>query len=525
MLNLMQENLIRTQTSEGETKLSLPAVFAGLVANRVDGFPALRAHQRHAWHAFLCQLGAMAMYRAGLAGLPTDEAAWREIILALTPGADAETAWCLVAAPDRPAFLQPPIPDGMAALGTVIKTPDGIDITITANNHDFKSALIAKGQPDDWLFALMTLQTMQGYGGQYYGISRMDGRTGSRPAVSIMPSGGCGAHFCRDVLRLLAIRADITAIGQTAASGGIGLLWLRPWPKTDQLKPAVLDPFYIEICRRIRLVKSEGGLIARTGIGTSDRVQPTTGGITGDPWAPLKQDKNGRWGVFTLDPSGFSYRRMVDLMFEENGFKWSPLQALAETDAPNGLLLIARGLVRDKMKTKTHGYHERIVPLSRMMRRGLRIDPTDPISHMAKERVLMAGEVQRVVLKPALFSLFQNGPDKINEKHVATMRKAQPFLEDFDRIVDQDFFSALWEEAEAGTAEEQIAARTAWLQTLLKQGDKILRRADTAAPKSSHRHFRALSHALDVLRNAPWRSETLKGWMPETPKPEVEHAA
>ena len=197
-MNIVHDNLIRVRFHKGETTLSLPAVFAGLVANRIDGFPALRAHQRHAWHAFLCQLGAMAMHRAGLTGLPTDEAAWRDIILALTPGADAETAWCLVAGPDRPAFLQPPIPDGLQALKKTVVTPDGIDMLVTSRNHDLKQASMGKADPDDWLFALLTLQTMEGFlGAGNYGISRMNGGFASRPAVGLAPAGGPGAPRAR----------------------------------------------------------------------------------------------------------------------------------------------------------------------------------------------------------------------------------------------------------------------------------------------------------------------------------------
>jgi CRISPR system Cascade subunit CasA len=522
-MNIVNDNLIRVRFNEGETTLSLPAVFAGLVANRIDGFPALRAHQRHAWHAFLCQLGAMAMHRAGLTGVPTDEATWRDIIMALTPGADAETAWCLVAAPDRPAFLQPPIPDGLQALKKAVVTPDGIDMLVTSRNHDLKQASMGQAEPDDWLFALLTLQTMEGFlGAGNYGISRMNGGFASRPAVGLAPPGGPGLHVSRDIGRLLALRSKIAEAGQNATAGGIGLVWLRPWDGTDAIKPASLDPFYIEIARRIRLVADRGLISARAGSSKCARVQPTPGGITGDPWAPLKQDKDGSQKVFTLDSGGFSYRRMVDLLFSQNGFLPSPLQEIAETDPAEGLVIIARGLVRGQGKTE--GYHERIVPLSRRLR-GLRATPTDPVAQMAKERVEMAGEVQRKVLKPALLSLFQNGPDQIDYGHDATIRKAQPFLEDFDRIVDLNFFSALWAEAEAEGAQERTAARMAWLQTLLKQAKDIVGHADTAAPKSSHRHFRALSHARDVLAAAPWRSETLKGWMPEKPKAEAPNAA
>ncbi len=524
MLNIVNENFIHVQGHDCETKLSLPAVFASLVADRIAGFSALRAHQRHAWHAFLCQLAAMAMHQAGLTNLPTDEAAWREILLALTPGNAAETAWNLVAPPDRPAFLQPPIPDGVEALKKTIATPDGIDMLVTSRNHDLKQASMGRAEPDDWLFALLTLQTMEGFlGAGNYGISRMNGGFASRPALGLAPSGGPGLHFSRDVRQLLALRSTIAASGQNALTGGICLVWLIAWDGTDALKPAALDPFYIEIARRIRLVETHGVITARAGSSKCARIQPTPGGITGDPWAPLKRDKDGTQKVFTLDAGGFSYRRMVDLLFGQNDLIPSPLQDIADTDPTEGLVLIARGLVRGQGKTE--GYHERSVPISRVMRRGVRVDPTDPVSQMAKQRVQMAGEVQRRVLKPALLSLFQNGPDQIDYGHDATTRKAEPFLAEFDRIVDADFFPELWIEAEAETSEQKAAARTAWLRGLLKHAADIVRDADTAAPKCNHRHFRALSHALDVLAAAPWRNETLKGWMPEKPKPEAENAA
>ena len=40
--------------------------------DQVEAFPALRPHQRHAWHAFLVQLGVIAMHKAGLTEPLTD---------------------------------------------------------------------------------------------------------------------------------------------------------------------------------------------------------------------------------------------------------------------------------------------------------------------------------------------------------------------------------------------------------------------------------------------------------------------
>ena len=86
MHNLLTEPLIRyRQSSEPLYEVSLPEVYAALMAEAVVAFPALRPHQRHAWHSFLVQAGALAMNRAGMNTLPTDADEWRRIIHGLTP--------------------------------------------------------------------------------------------------------------------------------------------------------------------------------------------------------------------------------------------------------------------------------------------------------------------------------------------------------------------------------------------------------------------------------------------------------
>ena len=84
MLNILNEPVIRADASgDSRVEASLPEVYAMLMADEVDAFPALRPHQRHAWHAFLVQLGAMAIHRGGLAEPPSARA------LALVAGRSA----------------------------------------------------------------------------------------------------------------------------------------------------------------------------------------------------------------------------------------------------------------------------------------------------------------------------------------------------------------------------------------------------------------------------------------------------
>ncbi len=76
--------------ADGVRSASLPEVFAALMTNEVKTFPALRPHQRHAWHAFLVQLGVMAMHRDGRTTPPSDAAERRHT------GAPLRVMWASV---------------------------------------------------------------------------------------------------------------------------------------------------------------------------------------------------------------------------------------------------------------------------------------------------------------------------------------------------------------------------------------------------------------------------------------------
>jgi CRISPR system Cascade subunit CasA len=506
-MNVLQDAVVGASLDEAECRLTLPGVFAALMADRISGFPALRAHQRHAWHAFLSQLGAIALHAAGMADPPTDEAAWRDLLRRLTPDDPNDDAWSLVTPFDRPALLQPPVPDGLAGLKKPIATPDGLDMLVTARNHDFKQAVMTVAQPDDWLFALVTLQTMQGvYGAGKYGISRMNGGYANRAGLGIVPPGGLGTRVRRDILRLHAERRKIAEQYGYDVDHGIALVWCMPWDGTTSLDVATLDPLYIEICRRVRLNRANGIIRARSGTSVVPRIVRTKGGLTGDPWAPTQTEKDGSAKVVTVT-DGFGYRHIVELMFPTNG-RPALMQQPTDNDAVEGLSLVARALVRGEGGTE--GYHERHVLLSRRVRQMLGGSrATDPVADAAHERVTLAGEVQYRVLRPALLALFQNGPERIDLRHDASARKADPFLATFDRVVDRDFFPCLWEELEADEPDTGRARRTAWVRDMLGYVRAIVDEAEHAAPKSVHRRYRARARALQELALAPRRSTLL----------------
>jgi CRISPR system Cascade subunit CasA len=495
--------------------LTLPEVLAALMRDAIVSFPALRPHQRHAWHSFLVLLAANAMHRARLSEPPETETEWLTLLRGLTPDDTDDAPWCLVSQPDHAALLQPPIPSGrLADLNKVIATPDQLDMLVTAKNHDLKQALMATAQPDDWIFALLTLQTMQGFlGAGNYGISRMNRGYGNRAALGIAPPGGPGAHVRRDVLRLLTMRDHHASEGGYAREGGLALVWLAPWDGVTALRRDALDPWYIEICRRVRLCLQDGNLFARAGGSKAARIVPIEGGVTGDPWSPIVVDKEGRAKALTVDARGFGYRRMVDFMFRGGGVEPSPLQSPDTTDAPEGLQLVARALVRGEGKTE--GYHERHVPISRRMRRMFVEGATDKAAALATERVRLAGELQDRVLKPALFTLFQNGADTIDYRDKETERKADDFLKRLDRTIDASFFEDLRDEIDQDDEASRDRERAAWVKRLLDSAAGLLHEAEASASRSSRRRFRASVRAADRLYGAAYRNEWLKPYLAE----------
>src|SRR5690606_36122723 len=119
--------------------------------------------------------------------------------------------WSLVSKAGSPAFLQAPCREAKEIdAWREISTPDALDMLVTAKNHDVKAGRIANAAPDDWLFALVSLQTQAGYmGAGNYGISRMNRGASSRPCVGIVPPGGPSARFLRDLRQILDRRQEM----------------------------------------------------------------------------------------------------------------------------------------------------------------------------------------------------------------------------------------------------------------------------------------------------------------------------
>lgn len=355
MHNLIQDRFIRVSLTDGDTvRLTLPEVFEALSSDTVDGFPALRPHQRSAWHMLLAQLGAIASYRSG--SRPETAEDWAAALSALA----APEAWDLVGEKDdAPAFLQMPM---SGSYKDEIRAADAIDVLLTSKNHMVKAAQAVDAEPDVWLLALVSLQTMQGgLGKGNFGISRMNSSYGSRPFIGIAPPGGIGAHVMRDIDMMLEARTEL--LDRTGLSEeGHELLWTLSWDGTTQLQFESLAPWYVDVCRRVRLRRDARGIYAQRENSTKPRVDMTgRNGITGDHWAPinLKDQK-----LYTADARGFSASVTCDLLLPKGGERrFSLPDAMRLLPSDGEMQVLMRVLVRGQGKTE--GYHEREIPFRR----------------------------------------------------------------------------------------------------------------------------------------------------------------
>lgn len=477
--------------------MSLPQLLAVLGrADVVDGFVGLRPHQRSVWHAFLVQLAAIALHRAGLTAPPEgagpdDWAGWLRV---LTPEWPDDASWSLVAPPDAPAFLQSPVPDGdLSAFKNRIGSPDALDMLVTSKNHDVKSSMMARPEPDDWVYALVSLQTQEGFmGAGKYGIARMNGGFSNRTFVSLTPPGGVAARFRRDLRISLRERKEIR-IQVPQMTGSVALTWLVPWSGTDALRTDALDPFFIEICRRVRLVDDGGRIVAReTGSKTPRIDAGTLKGLTGDPWAPLDKRDSDKKAV-SLMGRGFPYDFMCDLMFNSEAYAPAPLQKVQPDDAEEGLAVVAAGIARGQGKTE--GYHERRVPISREVRGMFALRKTDELADMARHRVERIADVSRI-LRRSLFVLTQEGKrgaDLVRD-HKGSAAVAQPWLDRFRHLMDARFFDDLWKEIEADAPKAE-GIHDRWLVDIAGVAKGLLAQAGKSVPSTSMRRLKARAQA------------------------------
>ncbi|MCW2274733.1 CRISPR-associated protein Cse1 [Rhodoblastus acidophilus] len=501
MFNLLTQPLIAAAPLG---PLSLPGLLAALSRDEVDSLPALRPHQAPAWHMFLVQLGALAMHRSGRTELPREEGDWCDLLRGLTPDFADDAPWRLVVEDwTKPAFLQPPVPKAVKLENTV-PTPDAMDLLITAKNHDLKQAVAQAAAPEDWIFALVSLQTGEGYGGRSnYGIARMNGGSSSRPMVTLAPLAGdksmtprSGAWFRRNVRTLLETRhAELQRHAQFAypATGGLGLIWIAPWPDDAQLHLRELDIWFIEICRRVRICADCEGISAVKGLSKSTRIDAKAfNGALGDPFAPIHRTENKG---LTLGDGDFDYSRLTTLLLSGD---WElPILARPASFERTGDTMAVVCMALARGNSRTDGFKSRILPLDGRKAQSLGAR-RQALFELAQAQIEDIDKFDKA-LGYALAMVAAGGDrDKIKKEHY---RHAAGARAAFDRTVDSEFFDHLWarDAAQQQSAEALKAEQTAFHQALLKNAEAAFEAAVAAVPCASLFRPRAEARARSAF--------------------------
>ena len=490
MHNLLTDPLLRVRLTTGAVEaLSLPEVYEALAGDRVAAFPALRPHQRHAWHAFLAQLGVIACHRVGRDATPASTAEWRSHLRGLTPDFDDDEPWRLIVEdPAGPAFMQCPAPKGIGDYRSRITTPDDLDLLVTSKNHDLKRTVAVAAAPEDWILALIDLQTMAGFlGAGNYGIARMNGGFSTRPCLGLAPAdGGPGAHLFHDMRAMLRRRDELLDDypDYFRREDGPALLWLEPWDGSGSLDLRVLDPYFIEICRRVRLREQGNSIITLTAGSRAPRIAAkTANGNVGDFWTPVNRE-DGK--ALSLSPATLRYDRLADLIFRETPFKHPPAMKV-DSVGEGRWRLVARGVAGGQGKTE--GYYERtdVAFKPRTVRALFHREQRNELAEIAKKQMIEIGEVNQA-LRFGVATTASGGKaaDKLTK---ADRKHADPYSRRLDAFADARFFADLEARFLAVDKAEAATCRARFARAMIDAAKRLLEEAvDTVSCTSIHRH-------------------------------------
>lgn len=480
MFNILTEKLIHTDNQ----RYTLPGVFAALARDEIDSFSALRPHQEPAWYMFLVQLAAMALRHDEAENIFEDEESWLKAIRKLAPKFPADEPWHLVVDDwSSPAFLQPPVHDPNA-LKNHVPTPDYLDVLITSKNHDIKQTLIRNGKPEDWLFALVSLQTTEGYSGQNnQSISRMNGGAASRSMVTLAPISGStfavprlGQRFRRDIQVLLNTYENEFNECNLYSRNGICLTWVEPWLEDEQLQIGDLDIWFIEVCRRIRLKNSNTGIYGYKGLSKKTRINAKNlNGSLRDPFAPVHKTKNHS---LTISSKGFNYSKLVEILFSGE-WQLPVLARPSNIDHKNSqMCLITSSIVRGNCKTE--GFSHRVIPINGRNIISL-TENRENINKIAKEQCENVNHFNKAIGNGLSLAAAGGNNENRKESHYKHAHEAQ---QHFEQGVDRIFFKYLWEIADAKEDEiEDVKLR--WLKILYNSAQTLFEANLPSIPCSS----------------------------------------
>jgi CRISPR system Cascade subunit CasA len=404
---------------------------------------------------------------------------------------------------------------------------------ITSKNHDVKQAVALEAETDDWIFALVSLQTCEGYGGLgNYGIARMNGGSSSRALVGLVPVGGAtagatgvrfGPRFTRDVRQLVARRAALLDTSQVryCPTAGPALLWTLSWPQGVKLTLSQLDPYFIEVCRRVRLSRPGDRLSADIGTSSAARINAEAfKGAMSDPWAPVHVVE--RKALTLGDEGELDYKRIVALMYSDD---WTPpmLASLGPGEDSDGTdwALIVQAFARGN--SKTGGFKERVIALpgQATQRIGQRVTA---LHNLAARQINEIDKVSGIMRGAIALAVAGGDATKVLAKHRV---RAQPAGQRLEAAADRLFFDSLWQRFDAehsGRSAAGAAARHNFITQLMSIATSLLTETLAGCPCSAIQRPRAQVRAVrrftSGLRHKNYGFPELFALVPLTPAAE-----
>lgn len=499
-MNLLIDPLFRAKNKDGTKKMSLPHLLEALGEDRVESLLGLQRHQEDAFHIFLCYLAGAVLAREGKSDPVQNEEFWRKGIRCLA-GRDDDCAWTLVVEDvTKPAFMQPPVEseeDFIQNYKPEADIPDALDLLIKTKNHDIKSEKMGAPSEENWVYALISSQTMNGFSGKYnYGIARMNGGYGSRPCVGLLYGFSFGKRWVRDTNNLLSSRHGLLKNPWPYRDDGIVLTWLTVWNRKSSLDLKELDPFFIEIARAFRLVRKGNGIRAVKAPTKTRRINAEKQkGVLGDPWIPLNSEKVT---ALTISSAGLTPKLLRDLIFED-GFKPASMQKPdKENDAPS-CYFYASVLVRGQGITE--GLHTKKIKIP--PKAGVSLfsnkEERDGLADLSKTGLGLASAMADKVLGLALFALMEGGPEKLDFNKREIKSWVQTMKKHFTDSWADEFFPWLWRTVDYP---DNDSAELEWVHIIHGQAWKILQKAISRCPERSGRLYRGRVKAESVFKGS-----------------------
>lgn len=491
--------------AEGEAAcLSLPQVLARLSQGHDLVFTSLRPHQAPAWHAFLVQLGFLALDEHDAPVVEATAEGWSARLLALTAGQGDEAAWSLVNTDwQQPAFLQSPCSAARVSdYKHSAESAQDIDVLVTARHHDEKTGKLPldAASLDSLVYALVTMQGWSSFMGRgNYNTFRMNGGFSSRPQFRLIyEPRGSGSEFVRDLRALLDATDSLVAeagrlhIG-TGRQVPHKLLWLLPW----EAGPLALDavhPLCLDVCRRVRLTLEGEQLLLRRASSDGMRVDARhLAGCVMDPWVPILIE--GTPKALTAQAHTLSYRSLQMLLFDRSKVA---LPCLAHPSKPErrinrGATLCAQVLVSGD--GRTDGFLRRDIAMSAPVLTRL-VSADAALISRSQRFVEMAGQASGKAYRSALLQ-FVDGGDDVDWKNRDFTRAVESWTDRFEQAVDEAFFSVLFETIEAKL--DDLQSQQQWASWLSRTARAHLAPAMQSLPTRERSRLFAQDRAERLL--------------------------